>query len=220
MAPTNSMFDVYISSLSHSLTVKSSELEQLLDQLVQIYERTGDERFKPLGSTIFEVLKTLAREDTTLVNANRGRQLLERMLALGVHFQKAGAFNLLMKLYQQSECPDPYQITKSIEKSLEESGVMPDHYTLHNILTSCERACAADKEEALETVLECLEKIRKLGKAHPVTYLKVFRAIQSLLSPEQSSKNDALLLALVEKCRQDNCLNSEIKGLLRDMPSQ
>jgi hypothetical protein len=211
LLPDANFYMIYLTALAKE-GERSSTLdkrEEMLNQLIQLYESTGREECKPSDRMFNSIYspKTEATEE----HVQRAISLLDKMIALDVEIQDAYAFNTAMNLILESKSNTAYRRVLDIAERMEKAGVSADSYTLLNILRACGRAREQERQEALNKAMAILGEIRRTGRADTRTYNLVFRILGELLPSRDSKMLDPLVEAIFQLCCDDGSFTKNIR---------
>jgi hypothetical protein len=217
LRPDREIFTSYIKSAAQ-IVEGPEEVENILDDMVILFETTGDEECKPDAAIFCTVLTAWKQEAGETDKAGeRSMTLLERMLSLGVP-PDTFTINLVMHNVIKSCKEDTYTKISDLFERLKSSGLEPDSNSLHYLLDACGSA-KEEREAALRTCLETLHLIRKQQNgAESITYGMLTKVLRRLVP--QGQQADKIAGAAFIFCCEDGLLDSQLKEHFKTLMSR
>jgi hypothetical protein len=217
LRPDREIFTSYIKSVAQ---VEGPEVvEKILDDMVVLFETTGDEKCKP-DVDIFCTVLTAWKEEAgeTDKAGERSLLVLERMLSLGVPLDTF-TINIVMHNLIKSGKEDTYTQISDLFERLKSSGLEPDSSSLHYLLDACGPAKEEQREAALRTCLQTLHLIRnQQNGAETITYGMLTKVLRQLVPEGQSA--DKIYGAAFILCCEDGLLDSQLKKHFKTLMSR
>jgi hypothetical protein len=217
LRPDREIFESYIKSAAQ-IVEGPKEVEKILDDMVVLFETTGDEECKPDVDIFCTVLLAWQQEAGETDKAGKiSLTLLERMLDLGVQ-PDMFTINLVMHNVIKSRKEDTYTTISDLFESMKSFGLEPDSYSLHYLLDACGPAKEGQRQAALRTCLQTLHLIRnQQNGAETITYGMLTKVLRRLLP--KGLRADKIAGSTFILCCEDGLLDSELKEHFKTLMS-
>ena len=185
-------------------------------QALELLQRMLDDKeIEPTTVTFNTVMKIIAR--SSLENAaQRCEGLLEEMEQAGNSLKPSGiSYSICISAWGYSRAPERFDRMQQLLTRMEKAskGGTQDHnntkeglatiVSFNNVLIGCCHGSKADRERALQCILETLSHLRRLSDIKPNqnTYPNIMNSIG--LATKPGERRDSLLLGEFEQCAND-----------------
>lgn len=219
LRPDREIFASYIKSAA-KIAKGPEKVEQILDDMVVLFETTGDEECKPDADIFCTLLSAWKREVGEEIDkaGERSLTLLERMLSLRVP-PNTYTINLVMQNVAKSCKENTFTTVSDLFERLKSSGLEPDAYSHHHLLGACGVAKEEQREDALRTCLHTLHLIRSQHNgAETITYGILTKVLRRLVPNGQRA--DKIARSAFILCCEDGLLDSELKKDFKTLMSR
>jgi hypothetical protein len=218
LLPDANVYMLYLTALAKEGEETLDKREEVLNELIQLYESTGKQECKPMDRMFNAVYSPTTKP--TEEHVRRAVSLLDKMIALGVEIHDAYAFNTAMHLITESQTETAYKRVIDIHERMEKTGVPEDTYTLHNIVRACGRAQEQERPDALNLAMATLGEIRRTNRVDTRTYSLIFRVVGELLPSRDSEMLDPLVEAIFKLCCDDGHFSNNIRKNVKYLMSE
>jgi len=185
--------------------------------LIQQFEESGQDRFRPLESTFVDFFISFLAAPSQK-NAEQALSLLSQMVRLNVRVQSAKAFNTVMHLVLQSGMPNAFRHVMNISAQMDKLHVEANSLTLHNILKACAGADPekGDSVPVFPVALQTLVRIREHGWAHEKSYLLLLQVVRKT---KERNETDEVVSSLFTACCDDGWLSDAVRDEMIELMS-
>lgn len=218
LRPNQNIFAAYIRARA-TTTSTAAEVEKVLDEMIGLYEDTGDDSCKPTIEVFNSVLLAYTRDrNTTRVAGKKSISLLEAMESFQIQ-PDTRSLNYVMQNINKSTKNDVYLNVCEIFGMFDNFKLEPDMFSRHNLLDACGSAGSKNRKAALETALRTFGDIRKEEQIGPLTYPILTKVLQRTL-PE-GDIGDRVATSAFMLCCEDGLLEEgQVKKSFRSLLSE
>lgn len=208
---------------------KCTDRDDAPTQALELLQRMLDDKdLEPANDTFNTVMKIIAR--SSLENAaQRCEDLLEEMEQSGSAMKPTGiSYSTCISAWGYSRAPERFdrmrQLLTRMEKASagdhqenENKEALASIVSFNNVFIGCCHGSKADRERALQCVLETLSHLRRLPDIKPNqnTYPNIVRSIG--LATKPGGRRDSLLLGEFEQCAKDGLVCPDVVELMQQL---
>jgi hypothetical protein len=202
LLPNIPIFNMYLAMLAKADSMKDvnvvEEAERALEELLNIYEQTGNMECMPDERIFNWVLLIFNKNSPKTVEASF--DLLDRMSKIGV-MPNEFTINTIMSTIVKSKVEGGFRKVISLVDLMEDLGVEPTTYTYRTILSACSVTQDSDREEALRVTISIMSKLMKLQEADAMLFASLAKTI-SILLPRGSRRREELIMSTLRLAHQ------------------
>eukprot|EP00980_Cylindrotheca_fusiformis_P028546 scaffold22609_cov142-Cylindrotheca_fusiformis.AAC.10 len=208
LRPNQNIFGGYIRARAISAS-NPGEVEKILDKMIELHERTGDDSCKPNTEIFNSVLGAFSRDSTKIRDAAKSSiSLLDKMQRLDIQ-PDSKSLNYVMQTINKSAQKDVYTKVCEVFDLFDKYHLEPDTFSRHYLLDACGAAGPKDDKAALKKVVETFSTIREANQIGPLTYPILSKVLLQLLP-----KNDDVAKVVPSAfllCCKDGFFEQEVK---------
>jgi hypothetical protein len=197
----------------------AAEVEKVLDEMLDLYETTGDDSCKP-NTEIFNSVLLAYRQDAKKASAagQKSISLLDKMQSL--HIQPdTKSLNYVMQSVNKSTKNDVYLKVCEIFGMFDTYELEPDTFSRHLLLDACGSAGPKNSNAALMEALETFGDIRKQEQIGPLTYPILTKVLQRIL-PKGDRTDKAATSAFLLCCEDGLLEQGQLKKRFKSLTSK
>jgi hypothetical protein len=218
LRPNQKIFAAHMKARA-TTTSDAAEVEKVLDEMLDLYETTGDDSCKP-NTEIFNSVLLAYRQDAKKASAagQKSISLLDKMQSL--HIQPdTKSLNYVMQSVNKSTKNDVYLKVCEIFGMFDTYELEPDTFSRHLLLDACGSAGPKNSNAALMEALETFGDIRKQEQIGPLTYPILTKVLQRIL-PKGDRTDKAATSAFLLCCEDGLLEQGQLKKRFKSLTSK
>ena len=189
----------------------------IMEQLIELYESTGNDACKPDAFCFATVLTALSKVSSPNAAA-KATKFLNSMLELGIQ-PTASVFNKVMHTILRDTTNSfdgvgKFKRVLSLMRKMKNVGCTPDVLSYKFMLRACRVPHRRDRSLALNVAMDAMGQLRKSGKADAASYGVLFWILHSSLAREREER-DKLMSSACRLCYEDGLLTEKNLELFR-----
>lgn len=205
-------------STKDSAVVIAEKGTRLLDQLLKLYESTGNDVCRPNEACFRHVITAVSKAGAP--KEKQALSYLKQMQSMGVT-PSTSSFNMVMYMVLSARHPHKFFKVLSLMHQMEKAGVEPDVLTYKNMIRACNKQIERDRRPlALSVAVEAIGQLRKSGQTDAGSYGLLAMALGAQMRGENPEKRDKLAFAACRLCYEDGFLNKQNTDLFRHVLSK